>query len=132
MSQENVELARRFEAALDAREVPEDVMAPGFSIVNASTAVTERTYHEAPGVIEWMKDMFEAFDAQARFELEQIVADGDDFVVAVCRMAGSGATSGAPLVLRWAAVFWCLDGKLVRVVGYLRRRDALEAVGLRE
>jgi hypothetical protein len=45
------------------------------------------------------------------------------------QIAGSAARPGAPLVFRWPAVFWCSDGELVRVVGYLRR-EALDAVGL--
>lgn len=131
MSQENVELAYRYGAALNAREVPEGLLAPGFVMVNASTAVTDKTYHGASGVIEWTEDMFDAFDARARFEIEEVLADGEDFVVTMNRIAGSGWRSGAPLVLRWPAVFWCRDGKLARVVGYLRRREAFEAVGLR-
>ena len=101
-------------------------------MVNAATAVTDKTYHEARGVVEWTTEIFEAFDAHARFEIERVVAEGEDFVVAICRIAGNGFGSGAPLVFRWAAIFWCHDGKLVRVVGYLRRSEALKAVGLRE
>ncbi len=130
MSQETVDLAYRYGAALNGREVPEGLLAPGFLMVNASTAVTDKTYHGVPGVLEWATDMFEAFDASARFEIEHVVADGEDFAVTMNRIAGTGVRSGAPLVLRWPAVFWCHDGKLVRVVGYLRRREALEAVGL--
>ena len=130
MSQENVDLAYRYGTALNTREVPEGLLAPGFVMVNASTAVTDKTYYGASGVVEWTSDMFEAFDAQARFEIEEVLADGEDFVVTMNQIAGSGSHSGAPLVLRWPAVFWCQDGRLVRVVGYLRRREALKAVGL--
>jgi ketosteroid isomerase-like protein len=130
MSQETVDLAYRYGAALNAREVPEGLLAPGFVMVNASTAVTDKAYHGAPGVVEWTRDMFEVLDAHARFEIEQVVADGEDFVVTMNRIVGSGLRSGVPIEFRWAAVFWCNDGKLARVVGYLRRREALRAVGL--
>jgi hypothetical protein len=54
-----------------------------------------------------------------------------DFVmVTVNRIAGVGARSGAPLLFRWAAVFWVREGRLARVGGYLRRGEALKAVGL--
>jgi ketosteroid isomerase-like protein len=130
MSQANVDLAYRYGAALNDREVPEGLLAQGFTMVNAETAVTDKTYEGASGVLEWINDIFDAFDAQARFEIEQVVADGEDFVVTMNRLGGSGARSGAPLLFRWAAVFWCREGKLAEVVGYLRRREALEAVGL--
>jgi ketosteroid isomerase-like protein len=71
-------------------------------------------------------------DATARFEIEQVVADCDEFVVTLNRIAGVGARSRAPLLFRWAAVFWVREGRLARVVGYLRRGEALKAVGLEE
>jgi ketosteroid isomerase-like protein len=132
VSQETVDLACRCGEAINAGEVPEGLLAPDFVMVNASTAVTDKTYYGPSGVLEWTRDIFEAFDAQARFEIERVLADGENFVVTMNRIAGTGARSGAPLVLRWPAVFWCRDGKLARVVGYLRRREALEAVGLRK
>jgi len=132
VSRENVELAYRYGEALNAREVPDGLLAPDFVMVNAETAVTDKAYAGAPGVIEWTHDIFEAFDAAARFEIERVVADSDEFVVTVNRIAGVGVRSRAPLLFRWAAVFWVRDGKLARVVGYLRRGEALKAVGLEE
>jgi ketosteroid isomerase-like protein len=98
--------------------------------VNASTAVSDKTYHGADGVIEWTSELFEAFDPPPRFEIRRVVADGADFVVATVRLHGTAARSGAPLDMRWAAVFWCRDGRISRVVGYLTREEALRAVGL--
>jgi ketosteroid isomerase-like protein len=132
MSQENVDLVYQYGAALNTREIPEGLLAPDFVMVNATTAVTDKTYHGAAGVLEWTNDLFEAFDAGARLEIRRVVADDDDFVVATVRLSGTGAGSGAPLDLRWAAVFWCRTGRLARVVGYLTRAEALEAVGLTE
>jgi ketosteroid isomerase-like protein len=97
---------------------------------NTSTAVTDKTYRGAEGVREWIADFFEAFDQDVRYEIEEIVADGDDFVVSVVRFVGRGARSGAPLVLRWVGVTSFDNGKMTRAVGYLSRRQALEAVGL--
>ena len=134
MSQENIDLHRRASAALDAREFPDELFmelcAPEFRMENTSTAVTDKTYVGAEGVREWIADFFEAFDQDARHEIEQIVADGEDFVVSVVRFVGRGARSGAPLVLRWVSVTWFDKGKMTRAVGYLSRRQALGAVGL--
>ena len=64
--------------------------------------------------------------------IEETVAVGDDFVVAVNRFVGSGSRSGAPLVLRFPSASWIRDGKMSRAIGYATRREALEAVGLPE
>jgi ketosteroid isomerase-like protein len=132
MSNQNVELAYRYGEALSAREVPDGLLTPDFVMINAETAVTDKGYEGASGVIEWTRDIFEAFDATARFEIEHVVADGDDFVVTTNRIGGTGARSGAPLLFRWAGVFWVREGRLAPVVGYLRRHEALKAVGLEE
>jgi hypothetical protein len=53
-------------------------------------------------------------------------------LVALVRLVGHGARSGAALVLRWVTGTWIRDGKMTRAVGYLSRREALAAVGLAE
>jgi ketosteroid isomerase-like protein len=134
MSRENIELHERGIEALNAcvlsDELAEETLAPGFRIENAATAITDKTYYGAEGVREWVRDIFEGFDEDARYELEEILADGDDFVVARVRLVGHGARSGAPVELRWVAATWYEDGKATRSAGYLRRSEALEAVGL--
>ena len=134
MSQENIELHEQAVAALNARalsdEQAEETLAPDFHIENAATAVTDKTYHGAEGVREWVRDMFDGMDENSRYETEEILADGEDFVVARVRIVGHGARSGAPITLRWLTVTWYQGGKATRAAGYLRRRDALEAVGL--
>jgi ketosteroid isomerase-like protein len=136
MSRENVDLYERGVAAMNARgftdELAEELLTPGFRMENTTTAVTDKTYVGAEGVREWIKDMFEAFDDESRYETEEIVADGENFVVARNRIVGHGARSGAPVTLRWASVVWFRGGKMTRTAGYLRRQEALKAVGLVE
>ena len=60
------------------------------------------------------------------------MACGEDFVVATFSVVGYGALSEEPLEFRWAGVTWFRDGKATRAIGYTTRREALEAVGLRE
>jgi ketosteroid isomerase-like protein len=43
-------------------------------------------------------------------------------------LADRGSSSGVPVDLRWASVFWFRDGKICRVAGFNSRRAALEAV----
>jgi hypothetical protein len=101
MSQENVELHERAVAALNARDISDEtaaeILAPDYRIENTSTAVTDKTYLGAEGAREWITDFLEAFQEGARYEIEENIADGDDFVVALVRLVGHGARSGAPI-----------------------------------
>ena len=108
------------------------LVAPDFRMENAATAVTDKTYAGPPGVSEWSNDFLEAFQTCARYEVEKLIADGDDFVVARVALVGTGARSEAALRLAWIAVMWFSDGKATRAVGYLNRSDALQAVGLEQ
>jgi ketosteroid isomerase-like protein len=134
MFQENVETAKRSVSALNtpelSDELAEELLAPDYRIENVSTAVTDRTYYGADGAREWRADFFETLDENARYETEETLADGEDFVVARVRIVGHGARSGAPVELRWVSVTWFRDGKMTRTVGYARHREALKAVGL--
>jgi len=136
MSKENVDRAGRLIAAMNSREISDELadelLAPSYRIENASSAVSDSTYHGVEGVREWIRDTFEAFDDAARFDVEETLAHGDDFVVSRLRLVGHGALSGAPLVFGWVDVTWFEDGKMTRSTGHNRRRDALEAVGLAE
>ena len=132
MSEENVKLAYRYGDALNARDVPDGLLAPGFVMVNADTAVTDGTFHGADGVIKWTRDFLDLLEEKSPFFIEEIVAHQGDFVVATVAIEGTTERSKMPITFRWAAAFWCSDGRLTRVVGYLRVRDALKAVGLEQ
>ncbi|HEX3509706.1 MAG TPA: nuclear transport factor 2 family protein [Solirubrobacteraceae bacterium] len=130
MSQENVERLRRLMEAVNAGEVPEFVAAD-YRAENVNTAVTDKTYIGHDGVREWREDMFSAF-GEVRLQLDKLIAESDDYVVAVTSLKGRGGASGAPLELRWANAFWFRNGRLVRSGGFLSIREALKAVGLEE
>ena len=132
MSQRNIDLHRRLAAAINAREVPEELLAPGFRMENHVTAAVGETYYGAAGWREWMSDLFEVLGEEARYETEEIIADGDDFVVTTLRIFGRSAHSGMPLVFCLSSVVWFHDGKATRAVAYASSREALEAVGLHE
>src|SRR6476620_11299798 len=132
MSQENVELVYRYGEALNARSVPDGLLAPGFVMVNAETAVTDGTFEGASGVIEWTRDILDFLEETEPFFIERIEAHQDDFVVARVGIEGTGEQSKMAIAFRWAAAFWCSNGQLTRVVGYLQLGEALKAVGLEE
>ena len=48
-TQRNIELQGRAVAALNARVVPADMLAPGFSLKNCASAVADYTYRGAAG-----------------------------------------------------------------------------------
>jgi ketosteroid isomerase-like protein len=132
MSEQNIEIMSEFVAAANARAVPEDLLAPGFLMENRVSSVTDYEYHGADGWREWMTDVFEHFARGARYDIEEILAAGDDYVAAVFCIKGRGAFSEEELEFRWAGVTWFRGGKALRAVGYPTRRDALHAVGLVE
>jgi ketosteroid isomerase-like protein len=131
MSRENVELVHRVVDALNAGELPESI-APDCRLENATTAVSDKTYLGPEGWREWRRDLFEAFAEDARLQVDEVVADGEDSVVVMTSIVGRGAASDAPLQLTWFNAVWFREGQLTRSAGFLTRREALEAVGLRE
>jgi hypothetical protein len=64
--------------------------------------------------------------------LDEVLATGPDYVVITNRLVGHGSSSGVPIELRWASAIWFRENRIWRTVGFNRRRDALEAVGLSE
>jgi ketosteroid isomerase-like protein len=130
VSRENVELVHRAVAAMNARQVP-DFLAPEVCVETPATAVTGGTLVGEEGWREWMSEFFGAFADDARLCVDEIFATGDDFVAAIVSIVGRGAASELPLALSWANVWWVRDGQMVRAAGFLHRREALEAVGLK-
>ena len=129
MSAENVELVHRLAEAVNSGDLPRDVLTEDFELKNATTAVTDATYHGYEGALKWRQDMFDVVE-DARYEVDEVLAANDDYVVIANHLAGRGSSSGAPVDLRWASVFWLRDGKIARVAGFNSRRAAMEAVGL--
>jgi hypothetical protein len=67
VSQETIELHEWSVAALNARALSDEVaaqtLAPDFRIENAVRAVTDKPYHGAEGVREWLRYMFDGLEA---------------------------------------------------------------------
>jgi ketosteroid isomerase-like protein len=131
MPGKNVELLHRLVDAINADAIPPELIAPDFEMSNATTAVTDATYFGYEGGLKWRRDLFDVVD-EARFVVDEILAEGPDYVVISNRLVGRGSSSGAPVELRWASVLWFRGGRVARAAGYQRRREALEAVGRRE
>jgi hypothetical protein len=133
VSEENVEVMQRLADALSLHEPTEEdfapLVTPHYTVQNVRTAVTDKTYLAAAGILQWRNDLIDVFAEDVRIEGD-FVADGVDFVVTRTRIVGKGAGSEAPLTLRFAGVHWFEGGRVRRTVGYARVSEALKAVGL--
>ena len=136
MSRENVEIIRRvYEAA--ARGDSRDVLAlydPTVEVDSRRVPLTQMiggnilSGHE--GLRVFFRERAEALDA-AEDTCEELIDAGDE-VVSVVTVRGRGRTSGIGVETRMAGVWTIRDGRVVRVVWFPSREEALEAVGLRE
>ena len=68
----------------------------------------------------------------ATFEVRDVIEAGDDQVVAWTRLDARGGLSGVPAGQHYAFIFKLREGLAVRVQETHDKREALEAVGLRE
>ena len=65
-------------------------------------------------------------------EFERIIDAGDDHVVVVARVFGTGKVSGAPVEWHMGQVFELDAGRVVRLRNYLDPTEALAAAGVSE
>jgi len=129
MSDDNIQAVQRLVEGINENEIPRGLITDDFELKNATTAVTDATYIGYEGGLKWRQDMFDVVDS-ARFVLDEVLATGDDYVVIANSFVGRGASSGAPVDMRWTSVFWFRDGLICRAAGFNTRAAALEAVGL--
>jgi ketosteroid isomerase-like protein len=82
-------------------------------------------------LIGWAERWFEAWSSYSE-EVEEIIADGGEIVVAAISINGRGRTSGVEISQRFFHVFEMREGRILRMREYLNRAEALEAAGLSE
>jgi hypothetical protein len=131
MAQEIGAITQIWNEAFKERRVPKEILASDFAMENATTAVTTKTYSGAQGIEEWFTDFYDVFADGWRYDVEPI-AFGQDCAVARIILTGRGRASGAPLDMSHWGVVWIREGQVVRAVGFMTKRDALEAAGLSE
>lgn len=79
----------------------------------------------------YLTQFAQQFD-EFRFELEELLDAGDDRALALLNLRGRGKDSGAMFEARAGWIYTIQDGRTVRIDAYLDRREAMEAVGLRD
>ena len=138
MSRENVEVVRQIQEA-DAHRDAQAVLSLydqevelDYSRLPHAEVIGRGLYRGHEGLRSWYREWFDAWE---NFETvtEEVIDAGGEHVVSVWSQRGRGRASGAEVELRRAAALWTIrNGKVVRLVGFRSRDDALEAVGLRE
>ena len=130
MSQENVEVARRFHDHFDRTGEPL------WDVVDSEIEVYDHdipeagTYHGLAGYTKWLTNWGETFETYA-MELERLVDAGDQ-VVSLIVMRVTGRASGVSVERKDAIVSTFRDGKITRIDYYNDQAQALEAAGLSE
>ena len=135
MSQENVEFVHEVREAFNREDVRKlaEMSHDDLEFVSVFTAIDSggATYR---GPESWA-NYFEAIhDAWAEWQIEDFRAldVGDDRVVSLFRLIGTGRQSGVPVEREAGLAYWLRDGKMWRVRSYLNQSEALAAVGQSE
>ena len=133
MSEENVELHRRVNAAFNRRDL-DAWLALGDTDIEFSAVLVAveggRPYHGHDGARRFWRDLFDAFP-DLRVEVEEI-RDLGDTTFASARLVGHGAGSEAAVERPvWHVVEW-RNQKCVRFRSFPTETEALEAAGLSE
>jgi ketosteroid isomerase-like protein len=131
MSQENVEVVRRLNAAFNSGDVDRsleffDPAAVWHTRADEPDAGDYRGREGIRGMASMWVETFEDF----RVELDEYVDAGDEHVVTPGALAGRGRGSGVEVREPYAWVIRLRGGVVVEVWEYSDRAEALEAVGL--
>ncbi len=137
MSQENVEIvlramrANRSGGLDDAMELfAEGLADPDFEFVSRISSIEGSTYRGREGFRRYLKDMEDAFQ-EWRNDVNEITAVAPDSVLVDVTFRGTGQ-SGVAVELQ-SVLVWVFSGtRIVRLVAYPTRAQALEAAGLSE
>jgi ketosteroid isomerase-like protein len=132
MSQENVELIRRLVGYAQAgnSEGANALLSDEVELDQSRTFPDGGVYHGRAGFEAFFRQWFGTWN-DLDIDAERFFDAGDQVVVFL-KLSGRGKGSGAPVTLEAADVWTVKDGKAIRLVGYLDRSAALEAVALSE
>jgi ketosteroid isomerase-like protein len=133
MSRENIEIAKRCNAAFNAHDIDGwlTFLDPEFEFVDHMGAVSEESGSGVETIRRQAEGWLETFP-DFRATTEEFI-DAGYRVVCVTHWQGTGAGSGLPYSQHAAEVFTLRDGKIVHLeMGFADKAAALEAAGLSE
>jgi ketosteroid isomerase-like protein len=126
----NSEIAERFvDHWNETGEPPWDELDPDVVFVIDPSSFVAGTYRGHDGIRALIRLTEEIFD-EFRYEVDELIEIGES-VLAVGRLRVRGKQSGATGTQSGAWLIRVRDGRIVSYRSYLRREEALEAVGLR-
>jgi ketosteroid isomerase-like protein len=130
MSQENVDVARRFYAAWNAGDMTaiRELYDPDVVVRTADGWPEPGPYVGRETVLRWFAQLQETWDAQS-VELVSLVDAGDRIVV---RQVWHGSGHGPESTIEFSTVTTLRNGKTILVEYFWDHTEALEAVGLSE
>ncbi len=131
MSQENVEVVRRFAECWERLDWEGTAELADPDVEQHPTVGGLEGGRVLHGVDEIRRD-YESVEEnwdEHRVEMEKVI-DAGDRVVLFQREYQRGRSSGLELEIEAAVVFDLRDGRIVRIQGYMDRGEALEAAGL--
>jgi ketosteroid isomerase-like protein len=127
MSEENVDVVRKLFAVLDRQDWR---AALAFFDPEVEWSPTEGTYRGLEGLASSVAEWLEPWE-EHHIEAEEFTEAGNQ-VLAVVHLTGRGAGSGMEIDQRFFQVYAVSNGKIIRMVEFVTRDEALEAAGLRE
>jgi ketosteroid isomerase-like protein len=128
MSQENVEIVRRFHDALRRGDHAD---ALGFLAPDVAYKVAQEGVVHGPDAVRAVWERWESDWEDLEETTEELIDAGDHVILGV-RFVGRGRRSGIEIGDRFFNVYTLRDGKIVRKVELTERSQALEAVGMSE
>jgi ketosteroid isomerase-like protein len=134
MSEENVEIVRKSIEVFnrDGLDASLEYSADDIEHRAVEGAIDDRgPMRGKEAVRAYIQDWLDTFD-DFKTEAVELIAVGDDQVVAVVRLSGRAKASGIETDLTFAVLYTVRDGKLARGREYETREEALEAAGLSE
>jgi len=137
MSQENVEVVRRFIEALPKAQVSDDwqpVFAevdPDVEIEDLDISLDTERYRGHDSVRKWIGVWMESWESWS-LENVQVRAVGEHRAIGLFLVRATGKGSGIELSRRDALVCTLRAGKIAKGTYYNDQQQALEAVGLSE
>jgi ketosteroid isomerase-like protein len=132
MSQENVEVVRRFYDRLNAGDLEGMIeLCDARFVMDMTQRVFNPDRYEGPdGIRRFYRDVMDAWEAY-HWEVED-TRTADDVVVAMLHCHGHSRHGGPEVDWRVAWLFWFERGTPVSLCFYRERDEALEAAGLSE
>jgi ketosteroid isomerase-like protein len=128
---DNVETFHRYQRLLnETGDPPVEYLHPEVEVHMFRGSPIAGPYRGHEGVRQWRDDTFDVIQ-DWRIELDDVITGDDpDVLVALQRFVGRMQHTDLHADFPLAAVVRFRDGLIVRIEGYRRRSEALEAAGL--